>query len=81
MVEDKGGEFWLDAERPPVPKPKPGFIRRVIGFLRLRHADPRQLEELRKMPGVDTNLVERNGEQGIEVTVNSMVPPEPKKKR
>ncbi len=84
MSETSGGgnDFWLNPEAPPPPKKTfGGFLKNVIALLRPSETSPQNLEEMRKMKGVDTNLIEHEGEQKIEVSVNTMIPPSGGKKK
>ena len=83
MSETSGGgnDFWLNPEVPPPPKKTVGgFLKNVIALLRPSETSPQNLEEMMGMKGVDTNLVEHDGKQRIEVSVNTMVLPRKGKK-
>ncbi len=72
---------WLDAASPmPVKVKKGGFVSFVVGLLKPSEVTPQHLEDYRKARGVDTNVVDRKGQQVVEVSVNQVTLPEEKKK-
>ncbi len=71
---DKKREPWLNPEVPPEePIIIGGFRKTVVGNLPPEHVDPIELEQMKAMPGVDTNLVEKNGKQILEISTNEMI--------
>ncbi len=65
---------WNDAATPPPYKEKGGFLKTIIGILHI-NTPVSEVREIAGMPGVETEIVEKDGKKGILVSLNEMIKP------